>query len=811
MPHSEIQLEIRNLFLQFKYEEISEEDAINSLDSIIEALNGLQWESFQKTHSLIVQELQEIGFSAFPLLLKFLLDHTKILAKTSPIKRQPSAFEPCGKNKYFTFYKTAIGSHKKGIRLSTFSIPKTTKKETEQYKSWTILLLNESATTPIDSENKGDVVTALSLLALLKQLSKKAERPEEFYFYCDSILDRLVRDGRNQPARDIAEEIIVCSISDNLRAYGHWCKMSLLNRQKNPIEAALNGCLMFKAIEQFTEIPEQSLYRILKSLLILFRDCGLLELLKEVQDTVSAYEFLDQYDKESLVVMSINDKLLHSPVDSAQIAEDYASEHIEKILKRGRAAVESWHAIVCNLINHVPNLTTSHPSLGKIFSESENILGSLHTKKMRGMILSDQSNTKELILSSIERLHSTRNKSDHIHEINLLQLTASNLIHKSLLEDDFEGILIGHRVKSDGALAFKLSPDLPSNTLIKFKTDDFKEKDPSLNFYNNCLKSLSLNNDTKFIWIGENKEKLYTLTFEDDQFSTCTAITSLDAWSDWMKNELPSFSFDDTPKTGLIETREDVWRNQSLAIKAKLPSIEIKVTDKKIVLFADIETSRIPHNLMFMPKDYPAAICNSLTFDLYQSYKPQNINTDSLSIWAPVTEDDGAILMAHGKLTEYFPATNTTYHTDSAPPKQDHSDIKVFICHGGRNKEGGFNGLSPSQGKTFTSNHIFGSGKLAILFVCHGGHIHPSMYARTLQTLTKTLLLDGYESVISPAWSLNVVIPGPWLFFFTTALRGGSCISLAVQFANSSIKDMYPVESAWGAMHLFGNPYIKSS
>lgn len=811
MTPFEMKLEIHKLYLELKYENISEEHAINSLNTILEALNEQPWESFQKSHHIISQELQETGNIILPLLLKFLLDRTQELSTTSPSKRKKPEFYSCGKNKYFKFYKAAIGPHRKGIRISTFSIPQVTQKEAEQYQSWTISLLNQSATTPINQSNKGDIVTALSLLALLRQLSKKTGRLEEFYFYCDTILDRLARDGQHQSSRDIAEEVVACSVSDNLRAYGHWCKMSLLNKQKNPIEATFNGCLMFKALEKTKEIPEQSLYRLLKSMLIVFRDCGLLELLKEVQNTVINYEFLDQYDKESLIVMSIYDKLLHSPIDSAKIAEEYASKHIEEILKRGKSAVESWYAIICNLINHVPELTSRHPSLGKIFYESENILDPSHTKKMRGMILEDQSNTKELIISSIERLHSTRNQSDHIHEISLLQLTASNLIHKSLLENDFEGILIGHRVKSDGALAFKLSPGLPRNALIKYTAEPPKNKKTYPGFYESCLKALSVNSDTKFIWIGESREAIYVLEFEDNQFLTKRTLTPMYRWSNWMEEELPFFGFDDTPKTGFLETREDLWHKQSLEIKEKLPSIEVSPTDKPIVLLTDIETSRIPHNLALTPKDHPQAICNSLTFDLYQSYKAIDIDVNSLSIWAPLTEEDGAIQMAHGRLTDYFPTQKTIYHTESTPPKSDHSDIKAFICHGGRNKEGGFNGLYPSQGKTFTSNHIFGSGKIAILFVCHGGHLHPSIYARTLQALTKTLILDGYESVISPAWSLNVVIPGPWLSSFTTALREGLCITLAVQAANLSIKDMYPVESAWGAMHLFGNPHIKSA
>lgn len=802
---------IEQLFSQLKYSEIDDSEGLEFLSNILTTLCDLDWGEFQKEHFLASQELQNIGTETLPLLLKYLLDHTRALADSSPIKSQDNNIKTCGKNKYFHFYKSAIRKNPREIRISKFLIPEVTKKEAEQYKNWTISLLDNTITTPIDSEHTDDITTALALLSLLRQLCKKTAEPEIFYFYCDSVLDRLVRDGNNQIARDIAEEIISCSILDNLKAYGHWCKMSLLTRQKNPIEAAFNGCLLHHSLGKNPKLPEQSLYRILKSSLILFRDCGLLHLLEDIQKTVSSYTFLGQYDRESLIVMAIYDKLLHSPSDAAKAAEQYAQEHIKTLLKSGKPAVESWYAIICNCINHVPEMLSNHPALAEIYIQAESILGTTHTERLRGMILSSQSNTKDILTAKLTKLHSTRNKTDHIHEINLLQLTANNLISNALKQKDFEGILIGHQVKSDGALAFRLSPGLPSDSLIKLGFDTSQSNTPPPEKHKDILKEIKSTKSNNLTWIGENQQTIYSLQFKNDEFNLqhCAEENLMDQWSKWMEQELPNLGFEDAPQTTPFETREDIWQKQSLSIASKIPTTSVLQANEEAVIFTDIETSRIPHNLLLSPKT-PLAICNSLTFDLYKSYKSIKINTNSISIWAPLKEKDGAIEMAHARLTEYFPTETTEYHTDSMPPLTDQSDIKIFVCHGGRNRGGGFKGLYPSREKEFTSKHIFGSGKIAILFICHGGHIHPSTYARTLHTLTKTLLLDGYQSVISSAWSLNVVIPGPWLSSFIESVQGGESINRAVQHANAAIKRIYPVESAWAAMHLFGNPHVKS-
>lgn len=804
--------EIKETTFKLNHDQISEEEALDLLESNLLQLNNLPWEQFQIQHFEASQELQEIGLPAFPLLLKYLHNKTLKLASKTPFARSQPDVEPCGKNKFLKFYKSNIAAAGKKIRLSTFKIKKPTKKESEQYTDWTIKLLNEAATN-ITSDDLSDITSALSLLAIFRQLGKVNSRPEEFYHASDMILDRLVRDRHSQSARDICEEIVACSLQDQLKVYGHWCKTNLLTRQKNPIEAAFNGCLMYSAIEEADSLPEQSQYRILKSSLTLFRDCGLSSLLEGVHSTVQNYSFLSSYDKESLAVMAIYGKLLNDPLEAAASADRYASQHIDNITNGGRAALESWYTLICNCKNFSAFLFDNFKSLEALYLKADDILGIEWTERMRGLILSDQHNTKDLVVSLFDRLHLTRNKSDHIHEINLLQLTVRNLITRSIDDNDVDGLLIGHRAKSDGELAFELSPGLKNNTLIKFGGINPPPRPLTSAYTQKCLNAITKHNAFDFMWLGESHENIYSINFKNGSTKATVDFYAdlANEWGKWIKTELHNMAFDDTPKTGPFETREDVWGTESTAIKAKLPAIKIPMPGKETIIFSDIEAARLPHNLAFDTNNPLPATCNSLTPDLFNTYDTVTIDHSSLSIWAPIKEEDRAISLAHARLTEFFPEEGYQYFVDNVPPQDDHHDIKAFICHGGRNEQGGFDGLYLGNGKGFTTNHIFGSGKVAILFICHGAHIHPAMYARAIQTLAKTLILDGYQSVVAPAWSLNVVIPGPWLNAFTASLDNGDSIVRAVQCANNHIRSLYPVESAWAAMHLFGNPLISKN
>ncbi|MCU8746859.1 hypothetical protein OE179_19430, partial [Klebsiella quasipneumoniae] len=100
---------------------------------------------------------------------------------------------------------------------------------------------------------------------------------------------------------------------------------------------------------------------------------------------------------------------------------------------------------------------------------------------------------------------------------------------------------------------------------------------------------------------------------------------------------------------------------------------------------------------------------------------------------------------------------------------------------------------------------VFGTGKVAILFICHSGSYKSSMFATKLDGLVSKVLDLGYECVLAPAWSYNVILTGIWTKNFVDALNEGYNLSESTFIANKSVKSTYPGVGAYAAMHLFGN------
>ena len=134
------------------------------------------------------------------------------------------------------------------------------------------------------------------------------------------------------------------------------------------------------------------------------------------------------------------------------------------------------------------------------------------------------------------------------------------------------------------------------------------------------------------------------------------------------------------------------------------------------------------------------------------------------------------------------------------------TDINIFISHGGKDGLYGFKSISPAEGKYFINeNDVFGRGKVAILFICHSGSSKSSMFATKPDGLVSKILELGYECVLAPAWSYNVILTGIWTRSFVDALNDGKNLSESTYYANKSVKSEYPGVGAYAAMHLFGN------
>jgi hypothetical protein len=549
---------------------------------------------------------------------------------------------------------------------------------------------------------------------------------------------------------------------------------------------------------------------------LMYRNFHFFEFAKEIYEKFLKSINLDAYSRQQCDMAMFYLLVMSDDPSVVSKSDLYVKQHEDEILRFKESSLVPWITLISNLRTIYPQDYGCATFLNKLEKKIENELPNDHVNSIRDRILKGRPGGKEELRKGLMNLSRTRSKADLTHEVNQLIVIANRVIETSIAEGDIEGILLGHHLKSDGSISFSSSAIIPSNGLIPVSFDIDEDSEKRFTRYIDHVNSLlSTRSHLQHIWIGINNDKLYCVIYEDSRFTFYGYIESCtrDDIKRWLKEELCELAFIDTPNTGSpLITREDYWRDQSKNILARLPSFDIQLSNSDIVILPDVEISPYPHNLIkskgkLLSRTHP--LSSPLSFDNYIKYNNDYISLDDIYAWAPVCERDMAIEIAYSKLKDNLIDFNINYDEEAAPKLENIKDVNIFICHGGRGKRSGFNGLYPATGKAYISEQMFGRGKIAILFVCHSGSIVKNHYSSSIHSFTKKLLLDGYQAVIAPSWSLNVSIPGIWTKELITSLNDGRNISESVHRANMHVSSIFCVESAWAAMHIFGNGLLK--
>ncbi len=778
-------------------------------------LNSLEIEDFRSSHFELSQLAHLQGHHCLPFFCNIIKNGIHDFIKIPAFPAASSLETDLSHNDFFELFKRCmLAQSANGIRVLDYKVPDLSPWTSSQVLPKVVEMLEYLAINPLEESClPGDLASVGNCLGMSRELSRQNGVLHETYIQFEAILERLARDGYHQIARDYAEEAIVCAVSDGCPEYGHYCRFSLASLQQNPIDASIHGGLLLASLSLKDSIPQDFQYRVLSALFTFFRNIHDCDTADSLYEMIMSLEYIGPYNRQKTHTAYLNLLLMSDSEKALYAANDFATENLEEILRFGDASAVPWLAIISSLKFLHPQ--QFHTKLGLVSLEShiESVLSENQIESIRDAILPRRGSTKKMIIDALDKLHLTRNGNDHIYEVNRLQFSAARLLESSLEIGDIEGVVLAHRVMSDGSLAFELN-SLGERKIIR--SDDvglngFKGRNEK--YFEMVCRELLLCDKYRYVWLGFDGEKLYYLICEDGQFLPCGIVPNISKAQVfvWLEKDLPKLGFNDSPiTTGPLITREDIWLEESKSIRKNLPKLYLPESKKNTIVFCDIEMSCFPHNFISEPNDGEISriICNPLSLDNYLRYKPLHIDVSEVSIWAPIEADDTAILLAHGRLISCMAEYKLILSESMVPNFERQTDIKAFICHGGRSKNGGFTGLYPSDDKKYISSSILGSGKVAVLFICHGGHVNSDVYARSFQALAKNLLSAGYEAVIAPSWSLNVVIPGPWMTAFIGFLTLGGNIVDASLYANNRIKSIYPVESAWAAMHVFGNPHV---
>ncbi len=654
-----------------------------------------------------------------------------------------------------------------------------------------------------------DLEITIILLINMWEASPKVDRLHEFYIIFCSVLHKLHLNQQTQVVRDLAETSLALGVRDKMLHYSFYVRMAVYSRQFNIIDSLLSAHLMMHGYNYAHNENEIFLSKFFLELLISLRNFQLYPLAEQVKKAHDKLNIKDPYDKHQFDIAIFNMRLMRDDKGLFESVDVYLKDN--DVLEFDVASGTPWLVFLLNLKRkntaHFERKENLKESLSRL-EKHEGISNADVIKDYNKAMSSSVQDNKEAVQKYISNILQSRSFIDVNYELTMLQPIVKKLLSNSIKLLDFEGILIAHALSS-GPLGFEINTEE-----LAFIKAEVKLPSPTIfNDYLNHLSNLMDESERSvFLWIGCCDDFSYSVCLKQKKISLYinNSFSKKDV-RNWESTQTELLAFDDQPNLkSILDSSDDYWHRESCVIKDNLPILTDVCKADNIILFRDVNISYLPPNLIKTTSGELLADLAPLhipsTVELYLKGKSFTVAPKNIKLWAPVDEGDFAINIAFDKIGMLFSDTSLLKITSLNPRNDLNKDINIFISHGGKDSLYGFKSISPSEGKYFINeSDIFGAGKVAILFICHSGSYKPSLFATKLDGLVSKVLNLGYESVLAPAWSYNVILTGIWTRSFIDALNVGKSLSDSTFIANKSVKSTYPSVGAYAAMHLFGN------
>ncbi|EPY4317226.1 hypothetical protein ACXDJJ_001092 [Klebsiella quasipneumoniae] len=667
----------------------------------------------------------------------------------------------------------------------------------------------------LQSTIKDDVDINCSLVLLINMwiLSPKVDRLYEFYIIFCSFLHKLHLSQKTQMVRDLAETALVLGFRDKRLNYSFYVRMAVYSRQYNVIDSLLSAQLMLHGYNYIHQENEIFLSKSLLELAITLRNFRLYPFVERVKQAHDQLNIEDRYDKHQFDMAIFNMKLLMEDEGLFELVDEYLNDN--DVLEFDVASGIPWIVLLLNLkrsdISRFENYQNLIQSLSRLESNEE-IYNNPVVEDYRKAMSSTVSENKEAVQKGISNILQSRSFTDVNYELTMLQPAVINLLKNSIASDDIEGVLIAHSLSS-GASGFDISTEEAMTEFSPLKKV-FNISSPTIfdGYLIHLSKLIEQSDMSVFIWVGCCDDFCYSVSLKERRFSLYINDTfNKNDLRNWEATQTELLAFNDQPNLeSILDSNINHWEFESRVIIESLPALTDIHEARNIVLFRDVNMSHLPSNLIKTTAGILLADLAPLhtpsTVESYIKSESFIVGYKNIKLWAPVEEGDFAINIAYDKIQSLFNDASLLKITSLDSRIELNTDINIFISHGGKDGLYGFKSISPAEGKYFINeNDVFGRGKVAILFICHSGSSKSSMFATKPDGLVSKILELGYECVLAPAWSYNVILTGIWTRSFVDALNDGKNLSESTYYANKSVKSEYPGVGAYAAMHLFGN------
>ncbi|MNK21269.1 hypothetical protein D3C87_395220 [compost metagenome] len=659
-------------------------------------------------------------------------------------------------------------------------------------------------------------------IIVLNALRRKYNLDFEFAQICSNYISILNFSRKFQRARNFAEEVLMLVIPEKKNYMGWSLLYKCFTEQENPYYASIYGTLYNISLTQFTEMKYYLAVDILGLSLKYFRTFRLYEMMDTLMESREMFK-LSNYDDQKLALIYYQGNMIRADRYSSAIDEAlaYLEKHLKSIKSYGSKAIVPWLNFLYNIKRiHAEGFAGFDKEVEKLILclESE-----LHNKDYEVFQKThfDTVDLKNDFIKSLQGVFETYDSDDFQFEIKQLELSAKRLLTHAINDNDDEGILLCSLVLNDNSANYD-NKHFQNRIKVRSVINPGKKIiDKLSNYKDYIINSIKLDKGELLLWLFNINDQVFILMIDHEKIINTRRLPNWD-WPkmiDWLK-EKNSFYYKGNLYPSLGEQEEHY---KKLLEVLSFTELSLTQTYNEIFYCSSIDLAQFPTNLITNNLDFLSSnvpVTNIISFEYLI-----NSNTESIlpanytsTAWIPIVDQDGAILVSFDKLKPILNNMDSKIITERKITEEITTDVNIFLAHGELDLRS-FKGIYTNHQAESAIRHteyLFGSGRLAILFICNSGVVNDDILSNSILSLSHDILKRGYETVIAPFWKLDISITPYWLENFLDAFDQGYKVSEAVHLANASlakykedISNSFYVAEGRLDMHIYGNPHLK--
>ena len=372
--------------------------------------------------------------------------------------------------------------------------------------------------------DKDTIENHILYFRILYSFCKIDNQMDWLFHFAENFVDRLATSQLYQPARDIAESLLMIGYQEKMESEAYLCAARTYTILNQPLAGLLYmEMAMRKKLQQKTSIPYKESFEILWMVLKLARGIRFcsekyLAPITRAFDTLNPlpYDILSFYHTYfSVLFFAKQDRVLDNMAD-------FLDSHREEFFKNLEHSAMPWITLVANVKMNCPSADTSRFNL---YIEAAKSVVDYKSNALY-LDLFCHENEAEHLKELMVRLNSTRNVADYSHDNTLAMLYAKSLIDKAFLCKNHSHYLLGMHVRAD--FTFVRQSIWQNGIYEKAEFIDVDGKKYHLPIEDTrMLKDLmQQGEDNEVLWIGKGQRNLYFMLLLKGEFSFGT----LNSW-----------------------------------------------------------------------------------------------------------------------------------------------------------------------------------------------------------------------------------------------------------------------------------------